>query len=560
MLTLFNQMIVIMKKLLLLFLFLSFVIIAKAQPPARILFNSSFEEPVICGDVTDPNNTNTCYSQIPQADVVGWNVETENLVEVWRNNFGSVRAQDGRQHVELNAQNPSNVYLSVCLLNAETVTLTFAHRARRGNGANPANSRIDIMEVATFNETNLADNTIVTINNATITATNVNDAIGGTWTGSGTVNTLGTNSFRANSPTFGWTQYSCSITNNGASGPCRIRFRGIGGGSLGNFIDNVVIGGLNPLTEFESANYSDIEGTGGNQPRLLINGRVDIASTVDILVQNGTATNPSDYTTVGTITVNIPAGDYNGTWAQGISFPLGIINDNDFEPNETIFLSYVLGSETGNIRIADADCNITEILNTTYTIIDDDILLPVTFTEWKLDDTECGIVKLHWTTSQELNSDYFEVQFSDKGKEWKSIGKLTAKGTAHYTNDYSFIHKTDYKSGYYRLNQVDFDGKSSITHVISSKQDCDKAKNSFKFYPNPKSSNQSMNIEFYSTYTSLDYTIVDALGREVRNNSISTTSNQFVKQEIQENLSKGLYLVKFWQNGKKVYETKLIVE
>ncbi len=55
------------------------------------------------------------------------------------------------------------------------------------------------------------------------------------------------------------------------------------------------------MTEFSSATYSDIEGTGGNQPVIIINGRVDPPlpgdppSTVQIQLSNGTATNPADY-------------------------------------------------------------------------------------------------------------------------------------------------------------------------------------------------------------------------------------------------------------------------
>ncbi len=65
------------------------------------------------------------------------------------------------------------------------------------------------MEVAAFNETDILDNNIVTINPVTISATNVNDDVGGTWTGVGTVSNEASNSFRANSPTFGWTEYFC---------------------------------------------------------------------------------------------------------------------------------------------------------------------------------------------------------------------------------------------------------------------------------------------------------------------------------------------------------------
>ena len=573
---------IIMKRLLLLALFLSFAITVKAQPPARILFNSSFEEPVIVFPGDGSSGSGGFYDIVDQSLVVGWDVETETVVEIWRNYFNDVRAQEGVQHVELNAFNPSNVFVSVCLLSGETVRLTFAHRAREGNGASPASSKIDVLEIASFNLADPTNNNIVLVDNTSISATNVSDAMSTAWVGSGTTNTVTSNSFRANSPTFGWTEYSCLITNTGVSGPCRIRFRGIGGGSFGNFIDNVRIGGLNPLTEFSSATYSDIEGTGGNQPVIIINGRVDPPlpgdppSTVQIQLSNGTATNPADYNLAaafaaadpaiysynagtGRLTVTIAPGDYNGTAAQGIPIPLGIFNDNIPEANETIALELVVPSETGNIRINDANCDNTPVLDATYTIIDDDIVLPVTFTEWKLDDTECGIVKLNWVTAQELNSNYFEVQFSEEGKEWKSIHKVTAKGTSNRTNEYSFIHKTDFKSGYYRLKQVDFDGQFILTHVISSTQDCDKESNYFKFYPNPKSSNQDLTLEFYSVSSTLNYTIIDALGRKVKSNSISTTTNQFIKQDISENLSKGLYLIKFWQNGQEVYQTKLIV-
>jgi hypothetical protein len=552
-----------MRRLLLLLFVLSFVFTAKAQPPARILFNSSFEEPV--------NNcpTTRCYRFVNENLVPGWDVANplDPVVEFWRKEpgptgrgFNDVLPQDGQQHIELNANRPSDVYLDVCLLNAETVTLVFHHRAR--GGANTLNT----MELEALNQV------AGTIEITNVTATSALDTYGTAWAGVGTINVPAapTNNFRVTSPTTGWTRYSADLTNTGSSGTCRIIFRGITGGSSANFIDNVIIGGLNPLTEFSATGYSDYETSGGNMPRIIINGRVDPPlpgdppASVQIRIQNGgtgnPATHPADYSTVGIVTVIIPAGDYNGTAAQGISIPLGIVNDNDIEPTEDIRLSYVLGSEVGNIRIADADCNTTEILTTAYLILDDDNPLPVTFTEWKLDDKECGKVELNWTTAQELNSDYFEVQFSEAGHDWKNIGKLTAKGTSSNTNEYSFVHQTDYKSGYYRLKQVDFNGDSKLTHVISSTQDCDKESNYFKFYPNPKSSNQDLTLEFYSTATSLNYMILDALGREIKTNTISTTSNQFIKQNIQENLSKGLYLVKFWQDGKEIYQTKLIVQ
>ena len=69
------------------------------------------------------------------------------------------------------------------------------------------------------------------------------------------------------------------------------------------------------LIEFDSASRSDNESTGGNIPQLLINGTTASARTIDVTISGGTATEGDDYT--HTITVNVPAGVYDGTSATG---------------------------------------------------------------------------------------------------------------------------------------------------------------------------------------------------------------------------------------------------
>ena len=75
---------------------------------------------------------------------------------------------------------------------------------------------------------------------------------------------------------------------------------------------------------------------------------------------------------------------------------------------------------------------------------------------------------LKWTTASENNSDVFEVEWSVDGEYWGLIGDVKASGNSVELIDYHFTHK-DYQKGfnYYRLVQIDYDGKSEIYGPIS---------------------------------------------------------------------------------------------
>lgn len=66
---------------------------------------------------------------------------------------------------------------------------------------------------------------------------------------------------------------------------------------------------------------------------------------------------------------------------------------------------------------------------------------------------------IEWTTSSELNSDYFSVQGSYDGKIFLSEGIVNAAGNSNTDILYSYIiHSSDYN--FVRLCQTDIDGKS----------------------------------------------------------------------------------------------------
>jgi hypothetical protein len=75
---------------------------------------------------------------------------------------------------------------------------------------------------------------------------------------------------------------------------------------------------------------------------------------------------------------------------------------------------------------------------------------------------------ISWNTLSEKNNDYFILQYSQDGVNWKSVGEIDGAGTTSEKQHYSFVHR-DFKIdiNYYRLVQVDFDGSESKHDIIS---------------------------------------------------------------------------------------------
>jgi hypothetical protein len=67
---------------------------------------------------------------------------------------------------------------------------------------------------------------------------------------------------------------------------------------------------------------------------------------------------------------------------------------------------------------------------------------------------------LKWATSSEYNSNYFLIQRSIDGYEWRSVGQKGSAGNSNELIEYSYVDQFSNNSVvYYRLQQYDFDGQ-----------------------------------------------------------------------------------------------------
>lgn len=96
-----------------------------------------------------------------------------------------------------------------------------------------------------------------------------------------------------------------------------------------------------------------------------------------------------------------------------------------------------------------------------------------------------NVVDLSWVTTEETNSDRFEVQRSTDGKTWNSIGSVKAEGESKVRKTYNFTdHQPQVGVGanLYRLKMMDLDGSFAFSSIRSVGLD-NKLESSV--YPNP---------------------------------------------------------------------------
>jgi hypothetical protein len=142
--------------------------------------------------------------------------------------------------------------------------------------------------------------------------------------------------------------------------------------------------------------------------------------------------------------------------------------------------------------------------------------------------------RLLWSTSSEVNNSHFEIEQSLDNSTFRNLGTVKGMGTTFSTQQYSYTDYSpltnDNRQIYYRIKQVDFDGKyvySKTVSVISNEED-----NSVRFviFPNPTSgqlrlSNTSNKLISYSIYSMHGELI--SLG-----NSVEPHSTLLCKEEL----------------------------
>ena len=162
-------------------------------------------------------------------------------------------------------------------------------------------------------------------------------------------------------------------------------------------------------------------------------------------------------------------------------------------------------------------------------------------------------VNLTWETTNEVNTNNYEVQKSTDGNYWINIGNVIAKNIAG-NNSYSLIDKNpNYGINYYRLKMNDKDGKYTYSPVRTV--NFTKGGLFVSIAPNPASSFTT--ITFNYPIKNVMISVVDAQGKKVMSEKIGNTTISNYQLNTAK-LSAGIYTINFIVED-KVYNEKLVI-
>ncbi len=149
--------------------------------------------------------------------------------------------------------------------------------------------------------------------------------------------------------------------------------------------------------------------------------------------------------------------------------------------------------------------------------------------------------RVNWKTSQETNTLKFVVELSRDGRNFQSIGEVTAAGNSSTERSYSFIHQAPEKGfNYYRLRMVDRDNSSKYSPV-SKLQNL--GNSNISSYPNPVSNQLNLAIETENSGTA-NVLITDLSGKVLVNKVYTVTGGANTVRVNTSALASGNYIIK----------------
>ena len=166
-----------------------------------------------------------------------------------------------------------------------------------------------------------------------------------------------------------------------------------------------------------------------------------------------------------------------------------------------------------------------------------------------------GVVDLTWATASEKNSDFFTIERSEDGINFKDVDKIDAAGISANAVFYSSVDKNPLPGiSYYRLKQTGFDNHYSYSKIVSVDFESDKNIN-FAIIPNPNVENANSSIVFNGIPNNeISVVITDVRGVVLYNSTKKVDTN---KIEIPGGFANGIYFVKV--SGSNFVQTQRMI-
>lgn len=164
--------------------------------------------------------------------------------------------------------------------------------------------------------------------------------------------------------------------------------------------------------------------------------------------------------------------------------------------------------------------------------------LPVDWLAFKGENIQNQYTHLSWSTVSETGNEYFDIERSVNGVEWIKLGSQQGQINSKTISDYTFNDASpEYGINYYRLKQVDLNGKYSYSKVITVY--FGDTHTGISLYPNPATSQFTIKG---SDLSDSKIVVKDVLGRIC---SLNELSSSVMNERVYDSgsLANGIYLV-----------------
>lgn len=159
--------------------------------------------------------------------------------------------------------------------------------------------------------------------------------------------------------------------------------------------------------------------------------------------------------------------------------------------------------------------------------------LPVTLISFKA-LSEGQTASLSWSTSEETNSDRFDIERSQNGKNWRKIGSVASHKESSSNQYYSFADPSPLRGdNFYRLKMVDLDETFAYSRIEALN-----FKGIALVYPNPASSSDNLTINVGDWSKVKQVRVVNAAGKVV-----FEATNALLSGINARNLVSGAYMI-----------------
>ena len=193
-----------------------------------------------------------------------------------------------------------------------------------------------------------------------------------------------------------------------------------------------------------------------------------------------------------------------------------------------------------------------------FSICEEGGVAPVTLTSFSA-HAKGTSVSIDWATSQELNNKYFQVERSaDGNSKWSIVATVNGSGNSQVAKKYNAIDASPLAGiNYYRLKQVDNDGKSAYSNTVAVKIQIQKT--AISVLANPFYN--KLTVNFTSPTTEMvTARLIDITGKQIAAQSWSVNSGTS-RQEFNNlgSLQHGMYILSIVSNsGEVLFKGKVI--